>query len=300
VTAIANLPPLTAIRAFEAAARHLSFTRAAEELGMTQAAVSYQIKLLEERIGAPLFLRKPRQVALSEAGARLYPQVNRAFELMREAFAEMRTTNDATLTISAVPTFTAQWLVRHLGTFQLGHPQLAVRLDVSQTVVDFAAEEVDVGIRAGTGPWPGLVQHELVRARFAPMLGPALAGRNGALTQPADLLELPLIDPDDPWWPIWLQRAGVSRYDLESRPQSRLGAQTYEAQAAMAGQGVALLTPALYRQEVAEGKLVQPFDILGDEGALAYWLVYAEARRNVPKIKAFREWIIAATVDLRG
>jgi len=297
---VANLPPLAAVRAFEAAARHLSFTRAADELGMTQAAVSYQIKLLEERVGAPLFLRRPRQVALSEAGARLYPQVHRAFEALRAAFAEMRTANEATLTISAVPTFAAQWLVPRLGTFQLGHPDLAVRLDVSERIVDFAAEDADVGIRTGRGPWPGLIQHELLRARFSPMLSPALVEEHGGLSAPADFLKFPLLDPGDPWWPDWFALVGVSDYDLESRPQSRLGFQTYTATAAMAGHGVAMLTPALYRSELAEGRLVQPFDVLGEEeGGRAYWLVYPEQRRNVAKIKAFRDWLLEASVELR-
>ena len=136
---MSTLPPLTALRAFEAVARHLSFTKAADELGMTQAAVSYQIKILEERVGAPLFLRKPRQVALSEIGARLAPEVRQAFELLRGAFAESRQANDSMLSINAVPTFTSQWLVRHLGTFQLAHPGLAAALPAAAPLGNVSA-----------------------------------------------------------------------------------------------------------------------------------------------------------------
>src|SRR5689334_20848898 len=154
-----SLPPLAAVRVFEATARHLSFTRAAAELGMTQAAVSYQIKLLEERIGVPLFLRRPRQVALTEAGQRFAPQVTEAFALLADAYAAVRGIAEGTLVISTIQTFASNWLARHLGSFHLLHPSLAVRLETQSRMVDFAREEIDVGIRSGGGKWPGLVVH---------------------------------------------------------------------------------------------------------------------------------------------
>src|SRR6476661_1842831 len=164
---MSTLPPLTAIRAFEAVARHLSFTRAGEELGMTQAAVSYQIKILEERVGAPLFLRRPRQIALSEAGARLAPQVHQAFSLMREAFADTRGQIDNVLTISTVVTFASQWLAQNLGIFQLQHPEIAVRLDSGNAMADLINDEVDIGIRSLAEPQGrGLVSHLLVQSDF--------------------------------------------------------------------------------------------------------------------------------------
>ena len=177
-----------AIRAFEAAARHASFTKAAEELGMTQAAVSYQIKVLEERVGVPLFLRRPRQVVLTEAGRRLAPAVTEAFALMSEAYAAVRTGAQGTLVISTIQTFGSNWLARHLGSFQIAHPSIAVRLDTSSHMVDFAREEVDVGIRSGGGKWPGLAVHMLFRADFTPMLSPKLADSIGGVKEPADLL----------------------------------------------------------------------------------------------------------------
>lgn len=287
-----SLPPLAAVRVFEAAARHLSFTRAAAELGMTQAAVSYQIKLLEERIGAPLFLRRPRQVALTEAGKRLAPAVTEAFSLISEAYASARNLTGGTLTISTLQTFASNWLARHLGSFQITHPSLAVRLEVSSHMVDFARDDVDLGIRSGGGNWPGLAIHRLFPADFSPMLSPRLAGEIGGIREPADLLKLPILDPRDPWWTRWFSAAGVATDDLEQRPGSSMGSQASEGSAAVAGQGVAILTPAFFTAELADGRLIQPFDLVTDEGA-GFFLVYPEARRNVPKIRAFRDWLLA-------
>lgn len=294
-----GMPPLTAIRAFEAAARHLSFTRAAAELGMTQAAVSYQIRLLEERVGVPLFLRQPRQVALTEAGARFAPKVTEAFALIGEAYAEVRNRAEGTLVISAIQTFASNWLARYLGSFQMACPALAVRLEVTSHLVDFSREEVDVGIRSGGGKWPGLISHKLFPAGFTPMLSPKLAASIGGLKEPADLLRLPIVDQTDPWWLQWFEMAGVDPGDFGKRPGISLGSQAFEANAAMAGQGAAILTPALFTAELADGRLIQPFELVGDDGH-SYWLVYPEGRRNTPKIRAFREWllgVVAAELD---
>jgi LysR family glycine cleavage system transcriptional activator len=288
---VSKLPPLQAIRAFEAAARHASFTKAADELGMTQAAVSYQIKVLEERIGTPLFLRKPRQVALTETGQRLAPAITEAFALIGDAYAAARGGADGLLCISTVQTFASNWLARHLGSFQIAHPALAVRLDTSSHLVDFAREAVDVGIRSGGGNWPGLATHLLFRADFTPMLSPKLADSIGGVKTPADLLRLPILDPEDAWWKAWFVAAGLPPDELARRTGSSMGSQASLGSAAMAGHGVAILTRALFAAELGDGRLIQPFDISGDDGH-AYFLVYPESRRNVPKIKAFREWIL--------
>lgn len=288
---VSQLPPLQAIRAFEAAARHASFTKAANELGMTQAAVSYQIKVLEERIGTPLFLRKPRQVALTETGQRLAPAITEAFALIGDAYAAARGGADGLLCISTVQTFASNWLARHLGSFQIAHPSLAVRLDTSSHMVDFAREAVDLGIRSGGGNWPGLAAHLLFRADFTPMLSPKLTESIGGVKTPADLLRLPILDPEDAWWKAWFVAAGLPPDDLTRRTGSSMGSQASLGSAAMAGHGVAILTRALFAAELGDGRLIQPFDISGDDGH-AYFLVYPESRRNVPKIKAFREWIL--------
>src|SRR5262245_55464882 len=287
-----SLPPLAALRVFESAARHLSFTKAAAELGMTQAAVSYQIKLIEERIGVPLFLRRPRQVALTEAGQRFAPEVTQAFTQLAEAYAAVRNVAEGTLVISTIQTFASNWLARHLGSFQMKHPSLAVRLEVQSHTADFSREEVDVGIRSGDGEWPGLVRHQLFKSHFAPMLSPKLGEAARNVKTPADLLKLPILDPRDYWWDIWFKAAGVAETDLDRRPGSSMGSQASEANRALAGQGVAILTPALVANELAEGLLIQPFDLIVTEEK-GYWLVYPETRRNVPKIRAFRDWMLA-------
>ena len=287
-----QLPPLQAIRAFEAAARLLSFTRAAAELGMTQAAVSYQIKLLEERVGAPLFVRRPRQVALTQAGKRLAPAATEAFEMLSAAYASARTGVKDTLAITTVQTFAANWLAQRLGSFQIAHPTLAVRLDTSHHFVDFAREEIDIAIRAGGGTWPGLTTHYLMRVDFTPMISPKLAASIGGVNEPADLLRLPIIDPNDPWWAQWLIAAGVSAEALKNLAGSSMGTQSIIGGAAVAGQGVAMLTPAFFKSELADGRLVQPFDLVLDAG-IGYWLAYPETRRNLPKIRAFRDWLLA-------
>jgi LysR family transcriptional regulator, glycine cleavage system transcriptional activator len=287
-----SLPPLAAVRVFEAAARHLSFTKAANELGMTQAAVSYQIKLLEERVGAPLFLRRPRELALTEAGQRLAPDVSRAFDLLRDTFAEFSVREQGTLAINTMQTFASQWLAPRLGSFQLAHPELAVRLETTSRIIDFAREEADVVIRAGKGQWPDLIATKLLDVRFTPMLSPKLAERVGGIHEPSDILKLPLIDPKDPWWVTWLNLHGLPVDVLEKQASPSLNMQSLDANAAMAGLGVALLMPAYYRQELADGRLIQPFELVVDEDS-GYWLAYPESRRNVPKIKAFRDWIIA-------
>lgn len=294
-------PPLTAVRAFEAVARHLSFTKAADELGMTQAAVSYQIRILEERVGAAVFLRRPRQIALSETGAQLAPQVRQAFDLMRDAFADVRGKLDGLLCITTVPTFASNWLAQNLGLFQVDHPDMAVRLDSTSSVVDLLHDQFDLAIRTmpGPDPGPGLVSHLLVMADFSPLLSPALAQSIGGVTRPEDLLKLPALDPQDEWFEQWFAAAGVSGYSSLGRPQGHFGLQSLLGTAAMAGRGVAMLTPGFFHDEIASGRLLQPFPLLASDGR-GYYLVYPEARRNAPKIRAFRDWLLAATEPLRA
>jgi len=287
-----HLPPLSAIRVFEAAARHLSFTRAAAELGMTQAAVSYQIKLLEERIGGPLFLRRPREVVLTEGGQRLAPRLSEAFDVLREAFADLADQSEGTLTINTMHTFAANWLAPRLGSFSLAHPNIAVRLETTTRVVDFAREEVDVVVRGGKGVWPGLVATKLFGVRFTPMVSPELAASIGGIRKPADILKLPLIDPRDEWWIIWLKAHELPLEVLEKQTLPSLSIQTLNGEEAMAGRGVALLMPEYFSRELEQGRLVMPFDRLIDEDS-GYWLAYPESRRNVPKIRTFRDWIVA-------
>lgn len=296
-----HLPPLASVRVFEAAARHENFTKAATELGMTQAAVSYQIRLLEERVDTPLFRREKRRVMLTEQGRRLATEVGRAFDTMDGAFASLRAEDESALSITSSYTFANTWLAWRLGAFQMANPEMAVRMLTDDALADFASEEVDIGIRTGMGDWPGLCADLLFRINFTPMCSPEfLARHGGAALTPADLVTIPCIGPDDPWWPYWLREAGVEVPEDLSRRGIRLGFQANEGHAAMAGQGMAMLTPFFWRNDLAEGRLVRPFRQLSTRG-WGYWLVYAEHRRNVPKIKRFREWLLAEVArDLKA
>jgi LysR family glycine cleavage system transcriptional activator len=286
-----KLPPVSAVRVFEATARLQSFTRAAEELGMTQAAVSYQIKVLEDRVGAPLFNRATRQVTLTEIGLRLAPTITEAFDIMRKAFRTISDGDESVLAITVLQTFAASWLAPRLGGFQLAHPNLAVRLDTSMGVVDLMQGNFDIGIRSGLGEWSGLEAHMLFPIVFVPVCSPQLIERAGGLKQPADLLELPLLSSRDPWWARWFAMAGLPDADLLKGPDLNLGTQLLEGASALAGHGVALVTPAFFADELATGRLVMPFDIVvGDERSC--WLVYPKVRSHSVKIRAFRDWLL--------
>lgn len=280
------LPPLSMVRAFEAAARLSSFTRAAEELHMTQAAVSYQIKQLERRLGLTLFQRLPRQVALTAAGQRLAPAVVDAFRTLRTAFGQTLERDEHALAITSLPTIAATWLVPRLGAFQLAQPRLAVRLDTSVPTVDFSDGEFDVGIRSGRGDWPGLLAHRLLPSLFTPLCSPQVRDR---LRAPSDLLRLQRMGRER-WWRQWFDATGVHA-DLAARPSIELGVEQFEVTAAIAGHGVSITSPLFFRRQLASGELVRPFDpVLRDERD--YWLVYPAARRHSPKIQAFRDWLL--------
>ncbi|HKX92535.1 MAG TPA: LysR substrate-binding domain-containing protein [Sphingomicrobium sp.] len=291
-----RLPPLAAIRAFEAAARTENFTAAAAELGMTQAAVSYQVKSLEERLGAPLFVREKGRVKLTALGARLLPSLSSAFDTIEAAFASHREDDESLLTITTTHTFANTWLAWRLGTFQMEHPDLAVRLSTSNELVDLRSGDADLAIRAGRGEWDGLEKYKLFDVVFTPMASPACMAdaeaQMGRPLEPADLLHLKLISPQDSWWVQWFADAGVA---TEGRPQPRGGLrldnQANEGHAAMAGQGFALLTPFLWTHDVAQGRLIMPFPERLSMRGWSYWMVFPTERRLVPKIKRFREWL---------
>ncbi|WOF44011.1 LysR family transcriptional regulator [Sphingopyxis indica] len=285
---MSRLPPLAAIRAFESAGRLENFSRAAEELGMTQAAVSYQVRQLEDRLGRALFVREKGRVRLSETGQRLLPAISTAFASMGDAFAALGNDEADILTISAATTFGGTWLSARIGRFQLRYPDLAVRLSMSNAYVDFDASDVDVAIRIGPGGWPGLRADFLFRSHVTPICAPAFLEAN-RITAPADLLNVERLAPNDPWWAGWLAEAGV---DVKPPPRRgvELDSQLQEASAVQGGYGIALMTPLLWRAELDSGRMVQPFDTLYQPGG-ANWLVYREGRSRVRKIERFREWL---------
>jgi len=287
---MARLPPLSAVRVFEAAARRQNFTQAAAELGMTQAAVSYQIRLLEERLGMPLFARVKGRVSLTDAGRRIAPLVASAFETLGDAFSGLVAEDQALLSISTAQTFATTWLAPRLGEFQVRHPDLAVRLATDNRIIDFSTGEFHAAIRMGRGDWPGLKCHFLFRLHFSPICSAEFAARH-RLERPEQLLDLPRLSPGDRWWRDWFAAAGVAAREGAADPGVTLDNQVMEANAALAGAGCALMTPMLWRRDLESGRLVQPFAQVYLSGR-AQWLVYPEGRRNQPKIAMFRDWLL--------
>ena len=292
-----HIPPLPAVRVFEAAARHENFTQAAAELGMTQAAVSYQIRLLEDRLGLPLFHRNKRRVTLSDAGRRIAPLVSGAFDDLSNAFSSVVADDEGVLKISTTQTFATNWMAPRLGLFQIEQPALAVRLHTDSRLVDFARDDVDVAIRSGFGPWPPLRSHFLFRLNVSPMCSPDFLERHD-LSVPEKLFDVPRLSPGDIWWKIWLEAAGLADREASAGGGIRLDSQVAEGNAAMAGHGVAMLSPLMWRNDLARGRLVQLFDLTVNEGP-KYWLVYPEHKRNQPKIRAFRDWVLREVEAIR-
>ena len=286
------LPPIASLRAFEAAARHMNFTRAAEELAITQAAVSYQIRLLEERLGTSLFIREPRRLLLTETGTELAIPLREAFDRLRATFDSFHKEAQTVLSLSVSETFASNWLVPRLGSFQVENPQIAVRLESSNKLVDFSRERFDAGIRSGKGEWPGSSAHRLFPLVFTPVCTPLLLQRLGPVNHPRDLLHLPLISPSDPAWKIWFAAAGVTDAELVPYDGPSFGVQHLEGKAALAHQGVAMLTPNFFRAELRSGDLVQLFDTVADS-AESYWFAYPRQHANTTKLRAFRAWLLA-------
>ena len=286
------LPPLSAIRVFEAAARLENFTAAAQELGMTQAAVSYQVKLLEERLGISLFQRTGRKVALTEKGREIAPILTRAFDQMRQGFAALTQDHSAVLSISCTNSFAHLWLAPRIGAFQMRHPNLAVRIMADDAVVDLARDGIDLAVRGGKGEWPGLEAKLLTHNRLVPMCSPAWRDRHGAIADAQALHALPRLSPDDMWWHEWFAAMGVEADPADGPPGIALDSQVMEGRAAIAGQGIAILNHFLWKAEVEAGQLVEAVPSYVREIA-SYWLVYPPHARNTSKIKAFRDWISA-------
>src|SRR3954470_9702059 len=293
-----RLPPLAAIRAFEAAARTENFTAAAAELGMTQAAVSYQVKSLEERLGSPLFVREKGRARLTPLGQRLLPSLSTAFDTIEAAFASHREEDESLLTITTTHTFANTWLAWRLGAFQMDHTDLAVRMTTSNELCDLRGGDADVAIRGGGGGWEGMEEHRLFESSFTPMASPeCIEGGERKLArplEPGDLPEQIRINPADDWWQQWFADNGVPADEsILRRPGVRMENQSNEGHAAMAGQGFALLTPLLWKGDVAAGRLTMPFPDRISVRGWAYWLAYPRERRMVPKVKRFREWLLS-------
>jgi LysR family glycine cleavage system transcriptional activator len=282
-----RLPSLTGLRAFEAAARYLSFTRAAEALHVSQAAISHQIKSLEGQLGVDLFRRKTRALELTEAGLRLYPMAQQAFDLLEKGVRESRTQPDRQrLTISVLPSFASGWLVKRLGRFTSAHPSIQVRLTASEELADFLSDDIDVGIRYGLGKYPDLHVEHLMDEDLFPVCEPGLASR---LDGPEDLSGVTLLHDDGHGqWTTWLAALGVDSVDPSRGPVYTDS--NMVIQAAIEGHGVALARSGLSRDALEDGRLVQPFDF-SMPANFAYYLVYPKEYGNREEVRAFSKWI---------
>lgn len=286
-----RLPPLNALRAFEAAARHLSFTRAAAELNVTQAAISHQMKTLEDHLGVPLFRRLNRALMLTDAGRALFPAVRDALDGLAEAAERLRA-REGTLTVSTLPSFAVKWLVPRMSHFLDRHPDIDLRISAKEYLADFARDGIDVAIRFGAGRWAGVHADFLADEALTPVCSPAMAER---LHDPADLAHAVLLHEDMlplgdfPTWREWLAAAGVDGVDAGRGP--RFSHTHLMLQAAMDGRGVALGQVTMIADDLATGRLMAPFGLRLATG-FAYWLCYPPASAARPKIKAFCEWVM--------
>ena len=286
-----RLPSLNALRAFEAAGRHLSFTRAARELNVTQAAVSHQIKALEAQLGVRLFRRAARGLLLTDTGQAYLSDVREAFRRLIQATERLRTRDVAgVLTVSVLPSLASRWLIHRLGGFQERHPEIDVRVSADDRTVQFDREDVDVAIRYGRGVYPGAEADLFLTEELFPVCSPRLMEGPHPLRQPADLAHHMLLHDDLPTnWAMWLKVAGATNVDPTRGPAFTDSGMVL--QAAIDGMGVALGRSALAGDDLAAGRLVRPFDIILPADN-AYYLVYPEHTANRPKIKAFRDWIL--------
>ncbi|MCI2399554.1 transcriptional regulator GcvA [Aliiroseovarius subalbicans] len=288
-----RLPPLTALRAFDAAARHMSFQDAAAELSVTPAALSFQIKSLETHLGEPLFHRLNRAVELTEAGRALAPGAKEGFETLTAAWrAALRLQDNRTLTVTAGPAFTAKWLAPRLYEFARLHPDVDLRFTASLRLMDFARDEIDVAIRFGYGPDTGLFSQPLRRDWVTPVMTPALAKR---FPTPESLKQAPIlfdssIDFLDPPcdWPTWFRAVGI---DFTPTHGPRFSQADHAVDAALSGAGVVLGRRSIVVTALAEGILVAPYKIALQSKAQFRFLCQKGAEDR-PQIKAFRDWIM--------
>src|SRR6195256_1709387 len=292
----ARLPSLNGLRAFEAAARHLSFTVAASELNVTQTAISHQIRRLEEELGIRLFIRQNRALALTPEARDYLPGVRAAFNDLRLATERLlRRDNDHVLTISTLASLAAKWLLPRLSAFQEAHPGIDVRITTSTSLVDFKSGGVDAAIRSGRGLWPGLRADWLMADQLFPVCSPALLAGKKPLRRPEDLADHVLLHSspgNDDDWRLWVTAAGPPT-NLSKQPGITFDLGFMTRQAAVDGIGVAMGRTSYVEADIAKGRLVVPFKITLPADA-GFYLVSPEATADAPKLAAFRQWLVAS------
>jgi LysR family transcriptional regulator, glycine cleavage system transcriptional activator len=295
-----QFPGLRSLRAFNAAARHLSFTRAADEMGVTPAAISHQIKELEDQIGVALFTRTSRSMALTREGEILSSAAAESLDTLSRAVKRIkRLENRKVLKVSASPSIAAKWLVPRLDRFLDQAPGAEVRVDVSTTALDFERDDVDIAIRFGQGRYPGLKSDLLFTDKIFPVCSPRIITKEKPLAQPKDLLRHTLIHLDYeaqgvvwPNWKMWMLAAGIS--DFDDKRGLHFGQTSLTVQAAIDGHGVALGDSNLVADDLAEGRLVKPFELsLKAPSQFAYHVVSPMDTTQNPLVEAFRQWALS-------
>jgi LysR family glycine cleavage system transcriptional activator len=291
-----RLPPLNALKAFEAAARHESFTRAAEELCVTQGAVSHQVKALEVELGVKLFNRERQRLVITESGREYLTVLRDAFDRIAVGTERLVQRQSAgVLTVSTSPDFAAKWLVHRLGKFVEAHPSIDLRVSATMHHVDFAREDVDIAVRHGDGNWAGLDVTRLTSEQLFVVCSPKLLTGHRRVLRPSDVLKFPLLHLDDRKdWSRWLEAAGVVTADVPHGPV--LNRVSMVIDAAVDGQGMALARTALAAWDLINGRLVRPFS-QALRLSKTYWIVCPKATAMLPKIKACREWLLAEAAD---
>ena len=298
-----SLPPLTALRAFEAAARHGNFVKAAAELGVTAGAISQHIKGLEERLGIALFRRLARGVKLTEAGRAYLPGIAEGFDRLARATLQVHDSSLAgRLTITVLPSFAAGWLVRRLPSFRARHPDIDLVIRSERQTVDLHRDDADLAIRYGLGDFPYLEATHLMREEIFPVCAPALLNADPPLRAPADLARHELLHDagalgNEPWirWQPWLDQWGLDAFGLSAagrKPGVHFTDSVQLYQAALLGQGVALGRSVLIGDELAAGRLVRPFAD-ARSSSYAYYAVTTRTARANPRVAAFIAWVIA-------
>jgi len=283
------------LRAFEASARHMSFTRAAAELNVTQTAISHQIRRLEEQLGLTLFIRRNRALELTPEARDYLPSIRSAFEDLRRATERLRRVDhDGRLTVSTTASLATKWLVSRVAAFQDAHPGVEIRISTSTHLVDFGREEVDVAVRYGRGNWPGLRAYWLMAEQIFPVCSPELLKDARPLLVPEDLAHHTLlhttVSRED--WQLWLTAAGLP-VSIATRRGMTFDQGFMAVQAAMDGLGVAMGRFHLVEADIAAGRLIAPFDVVLPQDA-GYYVVTPETTADAPKIARFRDWLIAS------
>jgi LysR family transcriptional regulator, glycine cleavage system transcriptional activator len=291
-----SLPPLNSLRAFEVAARHMSISQAASELRVTPAAISHQIRLLEDHVGLPLFVRNGRGLALTDAGAAGLRDLREGFARLSAAMDAIDSLGEAgVLSVSVAPSFASKWLLPRLELFQAAHPEIDVHVAASMQLSDFMKDGIDVAIRYGAGRYTDLSVELLLNESVVPVCSPEYLMQHGPFYLPTDLTEATLLhddspdnDPSCPNWEMWLSAAGAA--DIDSARGPRFNQSSLVIEAAALGRGVALAKTALAARDLRQGRLVQPFSS-AVKVDFAYYMVAPRAKLNLPKVSYFIDWL---------